>query len=67
MIHQLEERILIGATLAVLIGMNVFFSRIDRELRGADSEAVIKVQSDPIDNNVVRLPRIAPNSPLYPE
>lgn len=56
--EQFEGKILAMAALAALIGMDGFFSLIDRELRGAGNEPAIHVQASPADNIVLNIPRI---------
>lgn len=58
MSEQFEGKILAMAALAALIGMDGFFSLIDRELRGAGNEPAIHVQASTADNIVMNIPRI---------
>lgn len=58
MSEHFEGKILAMAVLAALIGMDGFFSMIDRELRGAGNEPAIHVQASPADNMVMDIPRI---------
>lgn len=60
MSEKFQKKILAMAALAALIGMDGFFSLIDRELRGAGNQSAISVQSNPIDNIVMQFPRIVP-------
>ena len=60
MTKQFENKILVVATLAALIGMDGLFSLIDRELRNAGNESAIHVQSNLAENIVMSVPEIDP-------
>lgn len=59
MSEQFQGKVLAMAAVAVFIGMDGFFSLIDREIRSAGNEPEIYAQSNPVQNIVVRVPRTA--------
>lgn len=62
MSEQFQGKILAMAALAALIGMDGFFSLIDRKIRGAGNESAIHAQSNPTENIVMNMPKITPKS-----
>ncbi len=66
MSEQFQGKILAMAALAALIGMDGFFSLIDRKIRGAGNESAIHVQSNPIENIVMNMPKITPKALCTP-
>lgn len=60
MSEQFQTKILVMAGLAALIGMDGFFSMIDRKIRdtGNENEYAIQVQTNPAGNGVINTPVI---------
>ena len=65
MSEQSQGKILALAALAALIGMDGFFSLIDRKIRDAGYESAIHVQSNPANpskNIVINISRVVPKA-----
>ncbi len=65
MYKQLEEKILVVAAVAALVGMDGFFSVIEREVRSADFVTAVHAQADPadyVDKVVMHVTPISPES-----
>lgn len=59
---QFKGKILVMATLAALIGMDGFFSLIDRQIRGAGNETATQLHANEADMAVIPVPRFAPQA-----
>lgn len=62
MSEQFQTKILVMAALAALIGMDGFFSMIDRKIRDTGNKYAMQVQSNPAGNSVMNTPVIVPKS-----
>jgi hypothetical protein len=60
--EQFQGKLLVMASLAALIGMDGFFSLIDRRIRGKDNELAIQATVSPAESTAILIPHIVPQS-----
>jgi len=60
--ERFQVKTLLMATLAAFIGMDGFFSLLDRKIRGAADESAIQAQAIPAKSAAIFVPHIVPQS-----